>query len=119
MAWQGRDVSVAICRDVSVALGGEAINITKSVEYNPEPIKVERSRMFSFNTESDLDSLSSVKFIGSVRYIDGRKLKLKSMSLSGCETPFDYSFYCGSVLIASIRKTKGKQPRKVAVWREL
>jgi hypothetical protein len=114
MSW-----SDGIGREVTATFGGKSINITKSVEYNPEPIKAETSKMFSFDTDADLTFPSSVEFNGSIQYIDGRKLKLKAMKLSGCETPFKYSFDCGSVLISSIMKTKGKQPRKVAVWREL
>ena len=111
MAWQGRDVTMTF--------GGQELKTVVHVSYNPKPIEVETKHQFSFNSDSNFDFTSHVELNGAIQYRDGKKLKLKSMNLSGCETPFRYTFDCGSVLIASIMKTKGKQPRKVAVWREM
>jgi hypothetical protein len=118
-------------RYVTTMFGGKPLEGVKDVNISREPIDIgsdedgwqtltesEKSSAVSFNHD-DLAIPHSVEFNGFIECPDGKKLKLKGMNLSNCETPFKYIFDCKSILIKRVMETKGKQPRTVAVWRKL
>jgi|GEM_PF-2994632 len=112
-----------IGKDVTVTIGDKELDFNLSSEVI-EPIEFESQvaqvgKGFSFNAESTVEFSGSAEFSGVVTYDDGMVMKLKGMKSTGPNHYFSYNFKCGSISVKRYMKTKSKQPRTIAVWREI
>lgn len=111
MSWSGRYVTIG--------MGGTPISFAKSTEASQMATPSIGTRTISFNSALITEIDRKAKFNGRLKYVNGDEFNLKNMQIRNLNTPFDYSFDVGSISIKVVRKTKGKQPRFIQVWREL